>query len=67
MFSNKKIPSKGAIKEASNFPNAWVYEIDSELVEGDFTPPHAVIGAWQVDSEGKIFGDFVPNPNYSKV
>ncbi len=27
-------------------------------------PPEAIIGAWQVNTRGKIYGDFRPNPNY---
>ena len=60
----KKIPSSGAIREALNYPNGWVYEIDPAFTKEEETPPQAILGAWEVNENGVIVGDFIPNPNY---
>jgi hypothetical protein len=60
----KRRPSPGAIKEALNHPNGWVYEIDAAFVHDANVPSQAIKGAWKVDSKGIIEGDFIPNPNY---
>jgi hypothetical protein len=70
MFSRKRADRREfppeLVDEASANPGGWVYEIDGEMVDdpnGD-VPPEAIIGAWQVNARGKIYGDFRPNPNY---
>lgn len=60
----KRKPAPGAIKEALNHPNGWVYEIDPTFEHDADVPPQAIKGAWKVDSKGIIEGDFIPNPNY---
>lgn len=60
----KRRPAPGAIKEALNHPNGWVYEIDATFEHDANVPPQAIKGAWKVDSKGIIEGDFIPNPNY---
>jgi hypothetical protein len=30
-------------------------------------PPEGIVGAWKIDAEGKIVGDFIPNPKYDGV
>ncbi|MFL5244588.1 MAG: hypothetical protein ACJ8FY_21010 [Gemmataceae bacterium] len=57
-------PSEGAIKEARKFPNGWVYEIDPRYDCHNYIPPQAIKGAWKVDKDGNIVGQFIPNPNY---
>lgn len=57
-------PASGAIKEALNHPNGWVYEIDAAFEHDANVPPQAIKGAWKVNSKGVIEGDFIPNPNY---
>ena len=70
MFSRKRAGQREfppeLVDEARVNPGGWVYEIDGDMVDdpnGD-VPPEAIIGAWQVNARGKIFGDFRPNPNY---
>lgn len=56
-------PSDGAIAEAKNFPNGYVYVIDQEY---ENVPGENIKGAWHVDSQGIIVGDFIPNPSCRK-
>lgn len=63
-MSNLKRPAAGAIAEAANNPGGWVYEIGEGLDPNGAIPPQAIIGAWQVGPDGKIVGEFKPNPNY---
>ena len=49
---------------ARKWPNGWVYEIEGDYGPDDAVPPEAVVGAWNVDPEGRIVGDFIPDPNY---
>ena len=60
----KKTPPMEAINEALNCPNGWVYEIDGTFNRDEETPPQAIKGAWKVNENGLIVGDFIPNPNY---
>ncbi len=53
-----------AIEEAKRTPNGWVYVIDDAFDNQSDIPPQAILGAWKVDSNGKITGKFIPNPNY---
>jgi len=57
-------PSEEAKKEASKYPNGYVYVIDSEYEGKEEAPPEVISGAWQVDENGRIVGSFIPNPNY---
>lgn len=40
------------------------YRIEGRFLPNESVPPEAVVGAWKVDDDGNIFGDFVSNPNY---
>jgi hypothetical protein len=62
-----KEPPPGAIAEAARGlqgPNGHVYMIDGPYGPNDDVPPEAIKGAWKVDENGKIVGEFIPNPNY---
>ena len=59
-------PSVGAVAEARNNPDGWVYEIRGAYGPNDHIPPHAIVGAWKVDKSGKIIGEFQPNPNFKE-
>jgi hypothetical protein len=50
--------------EARSRPGGWVYEIVGDYSPDDAVPPRAIRGAWKVDDQGEIEGDFVPNPNF---
>ena len=54
-------------EQARKKPNGWVYKIEGNYTEHEFTPPGAIFGAWQVDSHGKIIEEsFKKNPNFRK-
>ena len=59
-------PTEDAIAEARLNPGGWVYAIDGEYDPNGAVPPEAIKGAWKVDENGKITGEFIPNPNYGK-
>lgn len=53
--------------EAARNPGGWVYKVDWEYAPGQYTPPEAVVGAFEVDEQGKLTGKFEENPNYRAV
>jgi hypothetical protein len=53
-----------ASEEARRNPGGWVYKIEGNYGPDDAVPPEAIVGAWKVDEDGNITGDFIPNPNY---
>jgi hypothetical protein len=57
-------PSPEARAQARRHPNGWVYQIDGMFGSDDVVPPEAIVGAWKVDENGEIVGEFVPNPKY---
>jgi hypothetical protein len=57
-------PSSATLEEAKRTPNGWVYAIDGEFGPNDEVPPDRIAGAWKVDAQGNITGEFIPNPNY---
>ncbi len=58
------IPDGAATSEARRVPGGWVYVLDGGVSPDGACPPERIRGAWRVDSDGKIVGEFVPNPNY---
>jgi hypothetical protein len=56
--------TQAIIDEAKNNKNGWVYAIEGEFTSSQSIPPHAIVGAWKVDGEGELTGNFKPNPNY---
>jgi hypothetical protein len=57
-------PTKEAMEEAKLHPNGWVYQIDGKFGPNEPIPPEAIVGAWKVNADGEIVGEFIPNPNY---
>ncbi len=57
-------PLPGEVEEAKRHPNGWVYRIEGEFASNDAVPPEAVVGAWKVDADGRIVGEFVPNSKF---
>jgi hypothetical protein len=57
----RDLPS-ALVAEAKTRPGGWVYKIVGDYGPDDAVPPTAVRGAWKVDDEGQIVGDFLPNP-----
>ena len=62
--SQRKKPPIGAINEAKRHPDGWVYEIEGRFGTDDRVPPECIVGAWKVDANGEITGEFLENPNY---
>jgi len=57
-------PLPGEVEEAKSHPNGWVYRIKGSFRPEEAVPREAIVGAWKVDAEGKIVGEFMPNPNH---
>jgi hypothetical protein len=55
-------PSAALIAAARTKPGGWVYEVVGEFGPDDAVPPTSIRGAWKVDDDGEIVGDFLPNP-----
>ncbi len=66
-MNNKITPTEVAIAEALKNPNGWVYVLDKAFEGTSEVPKEAVKGAWKVSSDGKIVGNFIPNPNYKPL
>ena len=58
-------PYPQEIEEAKQNPNGWVYRIAGKFSDGNTVPPEAIVGAWQVDSNGIISSEFQRNPKYN--
>jgi hypothetical protein len=54
-------PCSGEIEEAKGTPGGWVYRIAGKFGPKDRVPPETIVGAWKVDAEGNISGDFIRN------
>jgi hypothetical protein len=52
------------ISAARQNPGGWVYKIDGHFYRDENIPPEAIVGAWQVDENGMIGSEFIPNPRY---
>lgn len=52
------------IQAAMSNPNGWVYKIDGAFGPEEDVPPEAIVGAWKVDANGNLAGEFIPNPKY---
>lgn len=61
---NKITPHTEEKAIAKENPNGWVYRISGEYEQDERIPPEAIVGAWKVDCDGCIEGEFIPNPNF---
>jgi len=57
-------PTAEVIAEAKRDSNGHVYAIEGNYGPSENVPPQAIKGAWKVDGNGNIVGNFIPNPNY---
>lgn len=62
--TNFAVPPPSAVEEARRNSNGWVYQIDGNYGPNDRVPPEAIQGAWKVDANGRIVGEFIPNPKH---
>ncbi len=60
-------PDPQEITEALSHPDGRVYRIAGNFGPSDGVPPEAIVGAWKVNSQGRIFGEFISNPNHDPV
>jgi hypothetical protein len=60
----RRDPPPDLVAQARENPGGWVYETDGPFGPDDTPPPEAISGAWPVDDDGEIAGDFVPNPHH---
>lgn len=63
MISNPPI-TDSVRQQARERPGGWVYAVDPEFDPMGNVPPYGIVGAWQVDGQGEITGEFKPNPKY---
>jgi len=63
MVEKQNLPPE-LIEEAKKYPNAHVYVLDKEFEGKEEVPPQFIKGAWKVDENGKVVGEFIPNPKY---
>jgi len=66
MTNNPEV-TPSLIAEAKLNPNGWVYHVDFKYHPDDYTPPEAIVGAWEVDDKGDLTGEFKANKNYSPI
>jgi hypothetical protein len=64
--NNKPQPTQAMCEEAKRHPNGYLYQIVGNYGPNDAVPPEAIAGAWKIDAEGNIVGDFIPNPNFRR-
>ena len=62
-MTDREVPPD-LVAEAKNTPGSWVYEIVGDFGPQDKVPPTAIRGAWKVDDNGEIEGDFIPNEKF---
>jgi len=55
------------IAEAKANPGGNVYQIDWQYPDDQAVPREAIAGAWKVDQQGELTGEFLDNPNYRPV
>jgi hypothetical protein len=68
MFFKKKSNknNRKLIAEAKRFPNGYVYVLDPKFEGKENVPAENIRGAYKVDANGNIEGEFIKNPNYRK-
>lgn len=52
------------LEAARKNPGGWVYKIEGAFGPDDYIPPEAIVGAWGVDANGNLTGEFRDNPKY---
>jgi hypothetical protein len=60
-------PTPQAIAQAKLSPGGWVLVVDGYTGPPETVPPARIRGAWKVDTNGNITGDFMPNPRYRPI
>lgn len=60
-------PTPEAVAQAKLNPGGWVLVVDGYKGPPEQVPPARIRGAWKVDQEGNISGEFIPNPRYRPI
>lgn len=55
------------IQAARSSPNGWVYKIAGSFSKDEDVPPESIVGAWKVDENGNLTGEFITNPRYQRL
>lgn len=63
-MEEKHVITDEVVQAAKANPGGWVYKIEGSFGPNDAVPPEAIVGAWKVDANGSLTGEFVKNPNY---
>lgn len=58
------IPTEAMKEEAKKWPNGWIYAIDPFFDPNGRVPADGIMGAWAVDGNGNITGEFIRNPGF---
>jgi len=53
------------LAQAKRNAGGWVYVIDKKYDGSQKVPPEGVVGAWKVDDNGNIDGEFISNSKYA--
>lgn len=64
MSEPSRQPPAELLAEAKRAPGGFVYEIEGHFNEGERVPPESIKGAWTVDDQGDLTGEYKANPNY---
>jgi len=64
MKSDTFKPFLAEVQEAKRNPSGWVYRVARRFGPSDRIPKEAIIGAWKVNAQGQIVGEFMKNENY---
>ena len=59
-------PDAAAVAEAKQNPNGWVYAMDGIADPKGAVSPERIRGAWKVNANGEIEGEFIPNPAFDR-
>ena len=62
--SDRRVWHAEMVEEARRVPGGWVYEIDGTFGPDEAVPPEAIRGAWAVDSDRTLTGEYEANPRY---
>ena len=57
-------PFATEVEEAKRNPNGYVYRIAGRFRPDERIPREAIVGAWKVNDEGTIVGDFLKNKHH---
>lgn len=60
----RRRPPEDLVAEAKKVPGGWVYEVVPGVDPRGRVAAEQIVGAWVVDDEGALTGEFVPNPKY---